>query len=75
MAKQLIKRDINDSRTWTYPNIPSGVTVIRKENVTENEIYEIYKDCIDIQRNAYLRLMQKQEDKSSVKEAEVLSAY
>ena len=63
MTKKVMKKDIsninniNDNRTWVYPNIPSGVTVVRKEKVTEDEIYSIYKDCIDIQRNAYIRLI------------------
>lgn len=60
MAEKAAERDINENRTWAYPDIQSGVTVIRKENVTENEIYAIYKDCIDIQRSAYIRLLNQQ---------------
>ena len=63
MTERHIKRDINDIGTWAYPNIKSGVTVVRKENVTENEIYDIYKDCIDIQRNAYICLIKRRGDK------------
>ncbi|MCL1859883.1 MAG: hypothetical protein FWF92_11710 [Oscillospiraceae bacterium] len=57
MTKKYIKPDINNINTWAYPNIPSGVTVIRKEAITENEIYKIYKDCIEIQRYAYISLL------------------
>jgi len=57
MTEKTGKRDIKDSGTWAYPDIPGGVTVIRKENITENEIYNIYKDCIEIQRNACIRLL------------------
>ena len=55
MTEKFIKGDINDKNTWAYPTIPKGITIIRKENIIENEIYNIYKDCIDIQRNAYIR--------------------
>ena len=59
MTKQHTKRDINDKSTWAYPNIPSGVTIIRKENVTDDDIYKIYKECIEIQRNAYIRTLKQ----------------
>ena len=59
MTKQQTKRNINDKSTWAYPNISNGVTIIRKENVTDDEIYEIYKECIEIQRNAYVRTLKQ----------------
>ena len=73
MTKRLIKRDINDISTWAYPSIPSGVTVVRKTNVTEAEIYNIYRDCIEIQRNAYIRILKHQSVDSISAEITVLS--
>lgn len=64
VTKQAVKRDVNDSGTWAYPNIPSGVTVIRKENVTDDEIYGIYKECIEIQRDACIRMLNRRGNKS-----------
>jgi len=75
MAVKSIKRDINDVSTWAYPNIPSGVTVLRKEDVTEAEIYNIYRDCINIQRNAYLRLIKEQEHELPPVDEKVLAAH
>lgn len=59
-SNKSVKRNIDDIRTWAYPGIPGGVTVIRKLNVSEEEIYDIYKNCIEIQRNAYIRALTQQ---------------
>jgi len=75
MAVKSIKRDINDVSTWAYPNIPSGVTVLRKEDVTEAEIYGIYRDCINIQRSAYLRLIKEQGHELPPVDEKVLAAH
>ena len=77
MTKQAMEKNINDRNAWAYPNMPNGVTVVRKENVTEAEIYDIYKYCIEIQRNAYKRTVNQQICKSSPRkeEAEVPAAY
>ena len=67
MTEQFVKRDINARSTWAYPDIPRGVTVVRKESVTEKEIYAIYKECIEIQRDAYIRAInQKLEEISNI---------
>ena len=73
MTKRLINRDINDRSTWAYPDIPSGVTVVRKTNVTKAEIYNIYIDCIEIQRNACLRILKQQNGDLISDEITVLS--
>ena len=57
--------NINDRITWMYPDILSGITIIRKENVTQKEIYEIYKYCINIQREALIRKMNSTIEPSS----------
>jgi ssDNA-specific exonuclease RecJ len=54
-----IKRNIDDKSTWAYPDIPSGITIIRKirkkHETDEVNVYKIYKECIEIQRAACIR--------------------
>ena len=55
MKNKYLKKDINNQDTWAYPNMSSGVTIIRKGNVSEEEIYEIYKYCIEVQQKAQIK--------------------
>ena len=65
MENQYLKTDINNRDTWTYPNMLSGITIVRKENVTEEEIYRIYKYCIEIQQKSQINKIK--EDKYNLK--------
>jgi hypothetical protein len=41
-----------------YKNNPKGINIVRNKDATEEDIYKVYKRCVEIQRD-YFKMLAK----------------